>query len=273
MKRILILIFTIVFILFACNHPQKKEAILTVSIEPQRYFLEAIVEDKFTVNAIVPSASSPEAYEPSPAQMVALSQSRAYFKIGNLGFESEWTRKISETYPDMAIVDCSSDIVLIDNDPHVWTSPENAIIIGKNMLERMIEIDPENKSFYVQNFDKLTQRIIQTDSVLNHILLQAQSRAFFIFHPDLTYFAKQYDLQQHSLEKDGKHPTPIHLKNLIENAKRENIHTVFIQQGFDMKHAEVLAKETKAELFAINPLAYEWDEELIRIAKILTRNE
>jgi len=46
---------------------------------------------------------------------------------------------------------------------------------------------------------------------------------------------------------------------------------VFIQRGFDKKNAEVIAREIDAEVFEIDPLSYDWDKELLRIADILSR--
>ena len=60
---------------------------------------------------------------------------------------------------------------------------------------------------------------------------------------------------------------------LIDNASKENINTVFIQRGFDEKNAEVVAREIGADVFEIDPLSYDWDTELIKIAEILSRGE
>jgi zinc transport system substrate-binding protein len=59
----------------------------------------------------------------------------------------------------------------------------------------------------------------------------------------------------------------------VDVARKENINTLFIQKGFDKKNAEVIASEVGAEIFEIDPLSYKWDEELIRIAEILSRVE
>jgi len=42
-----------------------------------------------------------------------------------------------------------------------------------------------------------------------------------------------------------------------------------VQQGFDTKNAAAIANEIGAKVYRINPLAYEWDKEMIRIARIL----
>lgn len=40
--------------------------VITVTIEPLRYFTEAIAGDRFDVVSMVPKGSSPETYDPTP---------------------------------------------------------------------------------------------------------------------------------------------------------------------------------------------------------------
>ena len=284
------------FLLLACNAGRDKNTnVLTVTIEPQRYFLEQIVGDKFQVNTLVPLGSSPETYEPSPSAMIKLGNSQAYFKVGFLGYENVWTGKLSENNPGLKIVDCSSGIEPVygghghhDNshgdayhdhdhtdaaDPHVWSSAKNAVLFSQNMLNAVMELDTENADFYRANFEKLIQKITETDSVLTRLLRDIPSRSFIVYHPALAYFARDYDLEQHSIEFEGKNPSPAQMKELVDLAKSENIKTVFIQQEFDVKNTEVIAREIGAKSHTVNPLAYEWDEELIRIAQILADQE
>lgn len=282
------------FLLLACNSSRENGAkVLTVTIEPQRYFLEQIVGDKFQINTLVPPGSSPETYEPSPSAMINLGKSKAYFKVGFLGYENAWTDKLSENNPGLIIVDCSAGIELVYGghglhdhshgdahydhnnaaDPHVWSSAKNAILFSQNMLNAVVDMDIENADFYRDNFKKLTQKIIETDSTLTHLLSNIPSRSFIVYHPALAYLARDYDLEQHSIEFEGKNPSPAQMRELVDLAKNENIKIVFVQQEFDIKNTEVIAKEIGAKSHTINPLAYEWDEELIRVAQILANQE
>ena len=52
-------------------------------------------------------------------------------------------------------------------------------------------------------------------------------------------------------------------------AKEHHTKVVFIQQEFDRKNAELIAKETGCRLVVINPLDYHWNTEMIHIAKAL----
>ena len=81
-------LFLFLLLLSACSGRGKGDAgerIITVTMEPQRYFTEAIAGDKFTVRSMVPKGSSPETYDPTPQQLVSLGESEAYLRIGYIG--------------------------------------------------------------------------------------------------------------------------------------------------------------------------------------------
>lgn len=284
------------FIFIKCSEGNKSEniedkTILTVTIEPQRYFLEQIAGENFTINTLVPPGTSPETYEPAPSVMVDMNKSKLYFMIGDLGFEKVWSKRLAENNPNIKIIDCSQDISLIEGvehnhpdshghshshgglDPHTWSSPVAVKGLAQNMLNSIIEFDPENEETYLLNYNNFIKRVDSTDSIIKELLSDIPTRSFIVFHPSLGYFAQQYNLNQHSIEFEGKNPSPAQIKILIDNAGNENIKTVFIQRGFDEKNAEVVAKEIGADVFEIDPLSYEWDTELIKIAEILARDK
>ena len=70
------------------NVKNEEDRIITVSIEPLRYFTESVVGDKFKVVRMVPNGHSPATYEPSPEQMAGLASSTIYISVGNLGFDA-----------------------------------------------------------------------------------------------------------------------------------------------------------------------------------------
>ena len=91
-----------------------------------------------------------------------------------------------------------------------------------------------------------------------------------IYHPALSYFARDYGLLQISIEESGKEPTPAHLKNLIDFCRTNDVDVIFVQPEFDSRNAEIIARETKSRVVPINPLSYDWQEEMIGVAKALT---
>ena len=66
-----------------------------------------------------------------------------------------------------------------------------------------------------------------------------------------------------------KEPSPSHLKNLIDTCKEEKVRVIFVQPEFDRRNAEIIAKQTGTKVVPINPLSYDWEEEMLNIAKEL----
>jgi len=134
----------------------------------------------------------------------------------------------------------------------------------------LLEIDPEHIDIYRKNREKLLSEIDETDRIVRSYLEHSSQKAFIIYHPALTYLARDYGLIQYAIETEGKEPSPEQLKQLVDLAGKESIRTVFIQQEFDRKNAEIIARETGCRLEIIHPLTYRWSEEIVRIAKILS---
>ncbi|NDW09877.1 hypothetical protein D0T56_09470 [Dysgonomonas sp. 520] len=291
MTYILILISLLIAFAFSGCKKQKNEKeakTLFVSIEPQKFFLDNIAGELFSVKAIIPNGSNPEVYDPTPSQMLEIGKSRLYFKVGLLGFENTTLNKILQNNKNLKIVNNSEFIPLSGEhqhdgdcshghdgpDPHVWSSPNTARMMAESMYKTMIAEDASNKPHYDIAFKNLEKIFAETDSVIRYYLADAPSCSFIIYHPALTYFAEEYGLKQHSIESNGKQPTPSDLKRLVDIARSENIKVVFVQAEFDKKNAETIAKEIGAKVVSINLLSYNWDEEMIKIAKALSgKNE
>lgn len=185
---------------------------VTVTIEPFRYFVEQIADNDVNVNVMVPAGSSPETYEPTPQQMVDLSKSVFYFKVGQIGFEKTWMKKLQQNAPNMKVIDTSAGIRMLKTqsgniDPHTWMSIKSADIITSNIVKALMDKYPEKvegfqkrlRDFRKNKLDKLQNEI---DKYLSTIKGEKQ-KSFVIYHPTLTYFAKENGLKQYAIEEEG----------------------------------------------------------------------
>ena len=263
------------------NHNSDKP-IITVTIEPLRYFTEAIAGEHFKVVSMVPKGSSPESYDPTPQQLVALGNSQAYLRIGYIGFEQAWMKKLEANHPNMKVYDTSQGIDLIRSEghwhgdhfheggvePHIWNSTQNASMMADNIYKALCELDSTHQEEYKHRLDSLKKTIARTDENVKAILKNA-STSFLIYHPALSYFARDYGLKQISIEEGGKEPSPAHLKELIELCKREKIRVIFVQQEFDQRNAQLIADELGIKVVSINPLSYDWTDEMENAARSL----
>ncbi len=156
-------------------------------------------------------------------------------------------------------------------DPHIWTSPSNVKIIAKNIYDELSKIDNKNKSYYKTNLTAFLKEIEQTDLRIKSLLKDTPKHSkFMVFHPAWGYFAKEYDLEQLTIESGGKNPKPKQIAYLIKEAKEENVKAVFTAPEFSTKTAEQIAKEVGAPVIKVSPLNPQWSQNLIGLAKAIS---
>ena len=254
--------------LFSCSSAKNDNANkITVSIEPLRYLTEQIVGDRFEVVTMVPKGSSPETYEPTARQMADLSESILYIKVGELGFERTWMPRLTSNAPHITVVNSSEGITShIGDDPHSWMSARNAIIMAHNIYEAVKRIDVKDSVFFRQRLDSLCNVIHATDKYIRQTTAQAHCKSFIIYHPALTYFASDYGLEQLALEEHGREPSAAELEQIISTARAKGVKTMFIQREFANRNVDIITNTIGARKVEINPLGYDWNKEMRRIA-------
>lgn len=276
MKLYTTLCTALCLLVFAACSPSKKEdkRIITVTIEPLRYFTEQIAGSKFKVETMVPLGSNPETYEPTAQQMINLSHSDMYIKVGSIGFERTWMKKLETNAPHTILIDSSEGIIPIESceghaDPHTWMSCRNAIIIANNIYKALAQIDKADSMVYKANLETLINKIRTTDAQVRANLTKEKATSFMIYHPILTHFSDEYDLHQISVEDHGREPSAAQLKGIIEKAKKEKARVMFVQKEFANRNTGIVANSVGAEVIEINPLSYDWNEEMVKIATCL----
>ena len=270
-----ITLFAVAVILAACEGTKREKPVVTVTIEPLRYFVEQIAGDKVSVNTLVPKGSSPETYEPTAQQMVNMSQSALFVKVGNLGFERTWMEKLNTLTSHITIVDTSEGIEYVRasdrgiTDEHTWMSTKNALVIAHNIYLALTKVDSSSSVYYKERYDSLVASINKLNSTITQQLKSIDNRSFIIYHPALTYFAKDYSLTQLALEEDGREPSAASLAKLITNAKKLGTKLMFVQKEFDNRNREIITIETGVKTVDINPLDYNWDKQMTLVANAL----
>ena len=273
----------------AVNMPDKefsKDAFtVTVSIPPQKYFLERIGGKRVNVNVMVPPGGNPHTYEPTPQQMKALSQSKAYFSIG-VEFEKAWLERFQSANPGMSMVNTLANIAFMpipatphndresgqtgsegEMDTHIWTSPEMVKQIAQSIYISLAEIDPQYETEYRQNLADFMVEIEGLQKNIRQTLPTTGNRSFLVFHPAWGYFAQEFGLEQIPVEVGGQEPSPQELAGVIQQAAAKNIKVIFVQPSINPLTAQTIANEIGAKVLVIDPLAENWTDNLQRVAQ------
>ncbi|MEZ5010625.1 MAG: zinc ABC transporter substrate-binding protein [Bacteroidales bacterium] len=257
----------------SCGTTERSDSsIITTSIPPFEYFVKAIAGDGYQVNVIVPPGASPATFEPTPSVIKGLNKSELLILDGYLGYETAWGDKLQSVNPGIATLTLANNQNLISGeahdhgdhqhssgvDPHFWISPPSAAIMASDIFEFLVKNYPGDSILFRDNYNNLASEINSVHNYVDSLLGGTGSRAFMIFHPALSYLARDYGLEQIAVEIEGKEPSPSDLKELIDHARLENIGVIFVQREFDRKNAEAIASEIGAEVVEIDPLSADW---------------
>ena len=147
-------------------------------------------------------------------------------------------------------------------DPHVWLNPMLAITMARNISDALIDMDKANKDFYLENFQKLMNDLLAFDESAKNELAGLKNRKFVVYHPAWGYFAEHYDLEQISIERNGKEPKIDEMASTVKMIKDENIKVIFADPNRSQKSAQVLASQTGAKVELLDPLGYNLLENL-----------
>lgn len=248
---------------------------VTVSIVPQKYFVERVGGGRVDVNVMVLPGNNPATYEPRPEQLTALSESAAYFSIG-VPFEDAWLEKIAAANAGMVMVDTAAGIermpMEVDHghgegplDPHIWLSPELVKVQAQNIADALAKLDPAHGDEYRANLEVFIADIDELEADIKETLAGASSK-FIVFHPAWGYFAHDFELEMIPIEIGGQEPSAQELAHLIEEAQAEGIRVIFAQPEFSTEDAETIAQEIGGEVLLVSPLAEDWLGNLTRVA-------
>jgi len=252
---------------------------IVVTIPPLAEFVEQVGGEVVDVSVLVPQGASPHTYEPTPSQLVEVSRADALVKVGTqIEFEVAWLDALIATNNDIRVIDASQGIDLSEFDadhdedadfdehshahegidPHVWTSPKNAMRMVRTIRDRVVELAPEHKTLFERNANAYLKRLVALDESVTQALQNKRHRAFLVYHPAWGYFANDYGLEQVSVEVEGKEPSLKSLGGVIRRAQSEGLRVIFADPQFDTRSAQVIAKEVGGEVVLISPLDREY---------------
>lgn len=251
-----------------------------VTIAPLAEIVGGITGDDFAIEVLVPAGASPETFEPTPKQFMALNESEAVFAVGLIDFETSLTSRIGDA---SKVVDLSRGIATETGccshhahgahhahgvDPHVWTSPRQLKIMARNAYKAIHAMYPDSAK-YTSAFEALTERLDALDAECAAACAASERKCFVVFHPALTYFARDYGMEQIAIEHEGKEPTARRLGQIIGKARQAGVRRVLYQAQFPKSTVEVVAGDIDAECTAFDPLAADLTENIRRITALI----
>ncbi len=284
MKKIISFVLLVVALCGCANHPDSDKPVLAVSIPPQARILSELADSSFSVVSVIRPGTNPETYDPTLGERMRLANARAFFITGVLPFEKTLVSGLPDS---VKIIDTSAGIVPISDthshhhdsdpgshtaipDPHISTSYTNAILMAENFASALAEIDPERSSLYRERLAGFTARIEAARTDAARRLRESGAHAFAVWHPSLSYYARDFGLHQIAVGQESKEISISSLSSIVNEARADSVRVFFFQKEYDSRQAESINTAIGSRLITIDPLAQDWEAQLKIITDALT---
>ena len=168
----------------------ERRIVAVASFFPIYDFTKQVGGEKVDVHSFVPAGVEPHDYEPTIHNIETIQSADIIF-INGIGFE-HWLENLETIIPDsdVMIIDTSSGISVIEDhkdeiedhkdeiedhkdehshddllaDPHIWLNPIYAKVQVENIVQGLIENDPQNSDYYRKNANTYLAKLDLLDS-------------------------------------------------------------------------------------------------------------
>jgi len=232
----------------------EQKVVAIVSFFPLYEFTKEIGREKVDVTLLVPSGVEPHDWEPTIKDLQLMQQADVII-INGIGFEN-WIDNIDSVNSDVKVVDTSIGISILESDPHIWLNPVMAQKQVENIVDSLSKVDPLNEKYYKQNGISYIKKLEELDNKISYELSSCK-KDFIAFHNAFSYFANQYDLNQHTVLKSNEpheEPTAKSLENIINLARDLDSNVIFTEEAVDKRTSQIVANEIGAKVLTLSPL-------------------
>lgn len=139
-------------------------------------------------------------------------------------------------------------------DPHIWLSPESAMVMARNICDGLSARYPEHRATFEDNLALLLADLEALQAYGEETLAGLSCREIITFHDGFSYFADSFGLTilEAVEEESGSEASAQELKHLITLVNEHNLPAIFIETNGSVSAAEVIARETGAAVFTLD---------------------
>ena len=143
-------------------------------------------------------------------------------------------------------------------DPHIWLSPENAMRIVDVVVDKLSEMDQEQRSLYQANGEQLKSRIVRLSEKIVSDLAVVSNREWIVFHDAYQYFEKSFNIPSSAAitGNPDQRPGVKRVRQIRHLLQSNNIACVFIEPQFDPGAAESIVEGTGARIYTLDPIGF-----------------
>ena len=224
-----------------------------------------VAGDRIKVDSLMPLELDPHAFEPAPADVAKISQTKILI-VNGAGLEG-WLQEVldnaggerllivaSEGLTSRRVEKNPSSEADHEGDPHFWLDPSKVIRYIENIRDGFIRYDPAGKSAYTQNASRYLQELKDLDAWIKEQVqeIPPERRLLVTNHESLGYFADRYGFEVVGTiipsTSTGASPSAKQVADLVNKIRSAGAPAIFLETGANPKLDELIAREAGVKI-------------------------
>lgn len=245
---------------------------------PIQYATERIGGDTVNVESIYPPGVDAHTYEPTTKEMTNIASSDAFIYLG-AGMEAfAESAAGSLKSADVALFELGIHEELFhteneqvddghnygDHNPHIWLDPIRMIDLAGIIKGKLIELNPDDKELYIENFNALKKDLLALDKSFRDTLQSKDQKEILVSHAAYGYWEERYDIEQIAISglSSSDEPSQKELTQIIDKAKEDNLEYVIFEQNGSDRVSNIIQEQIGAKTLKIHNLSVLTEEDI-----------
>lgn len=248
------------------------------SIYPIQYLAEHIGGDTVNVESVYPPGVDAHTYEPTSKEMTSIASGDAFIYLG-AGMEgfAESAADALESQ-DVALFELGTHEELFqtehahaedghnhgDYNPHIWLDPIRMIDMAGIIKGKLIELNPDEKQIYVENFKALKKELLALDKKYRETLETKEHKEILVSHAAYGYWEERYGIKQIAISglTSSAEPSQKELTKIIDKAKTDQLEYVIFEQNGSDRVSSIIQEQIGAKALHIHNLSVLTEEDI-----------
>jgi len=227
--------------------------------------------DRVDVKSLSHGYMDPHFVEPKPSLVIDLNRADLLVHVG-LELEIGWlpplvlgSRNEKITLGQPGNLDASSQIPVLDvpttkidrslgdihpqGNPHYWIPPENALIVAKEIAQRLEQIDGSGAATYRANLKKFEDEVGKRRAEWEKRAAPVRGMKIVTYHKSWSYVSKWLGLQEvgYVEPKPGIPAPPSHIAALIAFMRREGVKVILMESFYPRNTVDLVGQKAGAK--------------------------
>jgi zinc/manganese transport system substrate-binding protein/manganese/iron transport system substrate-binding protein len=214
-------------------------------------FARAVGGDRVAVTGLLAPNADPHEFEVRPDDVKALADADLVVRSG--GDLDEWLDgALDSSGSDAPQITLADHVEIVDDDPHWWQDPGNAVAAVAALRDALAGADPAGAAAYRRNAAAYTRELAQLDERVRACIdrVPAAQRTLVTTHDALGYFARRYDIRVVGAVIPSRstvaQPSAGEVAELVDTIRREGVRAVFAESSVNADVEAAIARDAGA---------------------------